>query len=264
MYIDVHTHLTHEKFNQDLEQVITRAEAAGVLSLVVNGLEPNSNRLILQLAKQHNSIIPALGIYPIDAVNGLVKDLPFPVATFDVDKELDFIESQVKLGHVKAIGECGLDGYWVKENTFSEQERVFERLIQISLSADIPIIVHTRKLEKRSIEILAHHNVKKVNFHCYGGKVKLAIRSAEEFGWYFSIPANARKNQAFTKMLLELPESSILTETDAPFLSPTQGERNEPKNVVETVKYLAELKGWKTETAKELIWKNFQRLFSLV
>ena len=187
MYVDVHTHLTHEKFNEDLDAVIQRAIAAGLQAMVVNGLEPTSNRQILDLAEKHKQIVPALGIYPIDAINGLVADLPFPVAKFDVDQEIDFIAKKASEGAVKAIGECGLDGYWVGEETFAEQERVFLRLIEVSCSNDIPLIIHTRKLERRSIEILEHHKVNRVNFHCFGGKVKLALKAAETNGWYFSI-----------------------------------------------------------------------------
>ena len=263
MYVDVHTHLTHEKFNEDLDAVIQRAIAAGLQAMVVNGLEPTSNRQILDLAEKHKQIVPALGIYPIDAINGLVADLPFPVAKFDVDQEIDFIAKKASEGAVKAIGECGLDGYWVGEETFAEQERVFLRLIEVSCSNDIPLIIHTRKLERRSIEILEHHKVNKVNFHCFGGKVKLALKAAETNGWYFSIPANARKNQAFTKLLSHLPTDSILTETDAPFLAPESGHRNEPMNVTGTVKYLAELRSWSVEQAKECIWNNYKTLFQL-
>ncbi|SMF54886.1 TatD family hydrolase [Pseudobacteriovorax antillogorgiicola] len=260
MYIDIHTHLTHEKFSADLEQVIQRAKDAQLSAIVVNGLEPASNREILKMAAKHDVIYPALGIYPIDAINKLAQDLPFSVAQFDVDKEIEFIAAQAKAGAIKAVGECGLDGYWVGEETFTEQERVFIKLLDIAMTHDLPIIIHTRKREKRSIEILEHYKPKRVNFHCYGGKVKLALRVAEEHGWHFSIPANARKNQAFTKMLLELPEASILTETDAPFLAPEQGQRNEPCHVVGTIAYLAELRQWPLDKARELVLNNFKRL----
>ena len=263
MYVDVHTHLTHETFKDDLVPVIKRSIASGLKAIVVNGLEPKSNRHILKLSEQYPEIIPALGIYPIDAVNGIVQDLPFPVAKFDVDEEIDFIAQQASAGKIKAIGECGLDGYWIKEDTFREQERVFEKLIDIAQANSLPLIIHTRKLEKRAMEILEHHQVEKVDFHCYGGKVKLALRAAQQHGWYFSIPANARKNQAFTKLLQELPEECILTETDAPYLSPIQGERNEPNRVIGTIDYLAELRSWDVEKAKNMVWKNYQTLFSI-
>lgn len=261
VYLDVHTHLTHEKFQHDVDKVIARAESAGVAIMVVNGLEPVSNRQILQMAAQYKCIKPALGIYPIDAVNDrLPPDFPHRVARFDVQSEIDFIREQAKAGNITAVGECGLDGHWLKSDTFAEQERVFMALLEVAADYELPAIIHTRKLEQRTMEILAHHRLKRINFHCYGGKVKAALQGAEAHGWYFSIPANARSNESFTKMLKQLPPERILTETDAPYLGPIRGDRNEPANVVGTVAYLAELRGWDVETAKHQVYENFQRL----
>ncbi len=261
MFVDVHTHLTHDRFHSDKDAVIERAISAGLGAIIVNGLEPESNRQILALAERYEIIQAALGIYPIEAINHLQPELPFPVSRFSVDDEIDFIAEMAQENKLIAIGECGLDGYWVDPSTFAEQERVFIRLIEIAKAFQKPLIIHTRKLEKRSIEILKQHEVKDVNFHCYGGKVKLALQVAEEQQWHFSIPTNCRKNEAFTKMLLELPEHLILTETDAPYLAPEKGQRNEPSNVVQTIHYLAELRGWTVEKARETIWSNYQRLF---
>lgn len=262
MYVDVHTHLTHEKFDPDRDQVIQRAIHAGITAIVVNGLEPRSNRAILEMAAAHEEIKPALGIYPVDAVNDrLPSDLPFAVEPFDVDEEIKFIRQQALQGSIAAIGECGLDGHWLPKNTYARQEEVFESLIEIAKASNLPLIIHTRKLEQRSMDILAHHQFGRVNFHCYGGRTKKAAEAAEKHGWWFSIPANARTNQAFTKMLKILPEDKILTETDAPFLAPTRGERNEPAHVVGTIQYLAELKGWSVDEAKQRVWDNYLALF---
>lgn len=262
MYVDVHTHLTHERFRGDQERVLERAAQAGLGAIVVNGLEPASNREILAMAAKRPLVRPALGIYPIDAVNEILPaGLPFEVAPFDVDQEIAFIREQARAGRLAAIGECGLDGYWVPESTFAEQERVFEALIEVAMESDLPLIVHTRKLEQRSAEILRHHGAKKVNFHCFGGRVRLAQTLAESDGWWFSIPANARVNEAFRKMLTVLPKEKILTETDAPFLAPVRGERNEPANVVGTVELMASLRNMSVDEAREQIWRNFQDLF---
>jgi TatD DNase family protein len=263
VYVDVHSHLTHEDFASDLPEVIARAEQSGLTAIVVNGLEPKSNQRILQLAQQYPVIKPALGIYPIEAINDVVSNLPFPIKKFDVLEEIASIRRQVAAGHVFAIGECGLDGHWVGEETFAAQEKVFEQLIGIALEFDKPIIIHTRKREERSMEILAAHGVKRVDFHCYGGKSKLALRAAEQHGWYFSIPANARNNESFRKLLKELPQELVLTETDCPYLAPVRGQRNEPANVVGTIALMAELRNWTEQQAKAQVWQNFQRLFQV-
>ena len=261
-FVDVHTHLTHERFAPDQEAVVERATVAGLGAIVVNGLEPKSNDDVLQLAQRYRTIIPACGIYPVDAVNDAVQGtLPWNVESFDVDEEIRRIESWAKAGRIAAVGECGLDGHWLDESTFERQEDVFKSLVRIAMQADIPVIVHSRKLEKRVIEILTQLDTEKVVFHCFLGRTKLALQAAAERGWAFSIPTNAKKNQAFSKLLAELPVHSILTETDAPFLAPERGARNEPCNVVCTVRLLAELRDWTIEQAKELVWSNYLSLF---
>ena len=261
-YVDVHTHLTHKDFAGDLDEVIKRAESAGLGAVVVNGLEPGSNRAILKMAGSYPVIKAALGIYPIDGVwDQLPEDFPIKVSSFDVGAEIDFIREQARNGKLVAIGECGLDGYWLGEETYKKQEFVFEALLEIAMSADIPVIIHSRKRERRVIEILKAYGPKKVDFHCYGGKTRLALQVANEHGWYFSIPANAGVNEAFQKLLRELPVERILTETDAPYLAPVRKTRNEPANVVHTVDLLASLRGWNIRKAKSVIWDNYQRLF---
>jgi TatD DNase family protein len=261
MYVDVHTHLTHRRFDGELPEIVERAGRAGLGAIVVNGLEPVSNRTILDMAKEYEVVWPALGIYPIDAVCHLLpEDYELEVARFDVDAEIAFIEAQAAAGHLAAVGECGLDGHWLDERTFAEQERVFEALVDIAMRHDLPAIIHTRKRETRAAEILRHLGASRVDFHCFGGKTKFAIRWANEDGWWFSIPANARRSEAFTKMLKSLPPERILTETDAPYLAPERGERNEPANVVGTVAYLAELRGWTIPAARDQVACNFRDL----
>ena len=97
--------------------------------------------------------------------------------------------------------------------------------------------------------------------HCYGGKVKLAIAMAEKWGWSFSIPANLSRSESFQRLVQKLPPECILTETDAPFLSPIPQTRNEPANVVQTVGIIAKLRNWTDDEAKSKIWANYQRLF---
>ena len=262
-YIDVHVHLTHEKFAGDLSEVLGRCRQNRIAA-VVNGLEPVSNRHILDLAKSDPDIvIPALGIYPLDAVNDLLPaDFPHRVGRFDVATEIAFIRAQAATGSIRAVGECGLDGYWLKEDSFAAQEKVFLSLAAIAVEFDLPLIIHTRKLERRAIELMEGHGVKRLNFHCFGGKVKLAQAAAEKHGWYFSIPANARRSESFRKMLTSLPAEQILTETDAPYLAPNVGERSEPMHVMGTIELLAELRGWSLEDAGQRVWRNFNTLFS--
>ena len=261
-YIDIHTHLTHERFAADLDAVIANAVSRGLSHIVVNGLEPRSNRTILAMAQQYEIVQPALGIYPTEAV---VDMLPaeFDCQPFDVADEIAFIATQAAQGNLLAVGECGLDGHLVGEETFARQEQVFLQLCEVAMQHDLPVIVHSRKRERRVAELLVHHGVRRVNMHCFCGKVKLAQRLAEEQGYYFSIPANSRVNQGFQRMLATLPLDRLLTETDAPWLAPVRGERNEPQNVALTVQHLAEIRSITLDVARQQVFQNFCNLVKL-
>ncbi len=263
MLVDVHTHIFHEKFQGDIPEIIKRAESAGLSHIVVNGLNPKTNRETLELSKRYDIVEAAAGIYPLDAVCDILpEDFELKIEKFNVEEEISYIADLARENRIIAVGECGLDAYWGPESTLKRQEEVFLKLTEIAMNNDLPIIIHTRKQEKRAFEILAHHGVKKVNFHCYGGKVKMALREAEAHGWYFSIPANARKSESFSKLLRDLPKEQILTETDAPYLAPTRGERNEPMHVKNTVEYLSELRGWSFQDTASMIADNYNNLFT--
>ena len=162
MLVDVHTHIFHDKFQGDIPEIIKRADTQGLSHIVVNGLNPKTNRETLELAKTYKSVEAAAGIYPLDAVYDILPDdFELPVKKFDVNEEIKFIESLAKEQKIIAVGECGLDAYWGPESTLKRQEEVFLQLTQIAMDNDLPIIIHTRKQEKRAFEILAHHGVKK-------------------------------------------------------------------------------------------------------
>jgi TatD DNase family protein len=159
-----------------------------------------------------------------------------------------------------AVGEIGLDGHWVPEAFWPAQEDAFRALVKIALDADKAIIVHTRKREARTFEILAELGAQRVNWHCFGGRVKLARRIAEH-GHYLSIPANAPRSDSFTRMLETLPRERILLETDCPYLAPLPGTRNEPANVVGTALHAAKLWNCSEHEVQAQLSANFERLF---
>lgn len=262
MLFDVHAHLTHEAFAEQLPDVVARAQAAGLGTVICNGLNPRDNQAVLDLAAKYPLIKPALGLYPIDAV--LVKmreagdDYPDQREAWSADEAVGWVQEHVEQAF--AVGEIGLDGYWVKEPHWDEQEKVFRRLVSLAMAADKPIIIHTRKREKRALEVLLEMGAKRVNWHCFGGKVNLA-RSIAEHGHYLSIPANARRSESFTRMLQTLPRERVLLETDCPYLGPDRDRTNEPMNVRGTAEYAAELWGCDFAAVESQLTENFQRLF---
>lgn len=261
-YVDVHAHLIHDDFAGEEDAVASRARSAGLDLVIVNGLEPKSNRAVLELCGRHEHLQPALGIYPVDAIGTRIDHAswqhPFPPpAVFDVDEEIDFIASVAS--QLIAIGECGLDRYWITSE-MDEQERVLRRLCEVALAHDLPVILHSRKAELRTFEILQDMGVERADFHCFGGKLKLAKRIADA-GYYLSIPPVVVRAESFQRMAAALPLDRILTETDCPYMGPDKGTRNEPANVPRGVQAIAEARGAEEHAVRHQIRANARALF---
>jgi len=243
MYIDVHAHLDDEKFN-DIDDVIKRAEKAKVVVIINNGASPERNIKTIELAKKYKIVKVALGFYP-----GHVEEY----TDLEIEKELKWIEKQKPI----ALGEIGLDFI---EKDHERQEKYFRKFITLSKKLDIPIIVHTRKAETRVIEILEEEKAKKVILHCFSGKHKL-LKRTELLDVYFSIPPIIVHSRHFQELVAKVPLTRLLTETDSPWNSPVKGERNEPANVVVTVKEIAKIKNMEQDEVMKAIYSNYQKLF---
>jgi TatD DNase family protein len=262
---DVHAHLTHPALLAQVDDVLARARAAGVTSIVSNGLNPEDNQRVLALAARDPLVKPALGLYPVDAVlpemRALGVDYPRELAhEVSADEAIAWLRDHVEQAF--AVGEVGLDGYWVPEALWPLQEEAFRKLVALAIEADKALIIHTRKRERRAFEILREMGARRVDFHCFGGKLKLA-REIAEFGYWLSIPANARRSESFTRMLEKLPRDKLLLETDCPYLGPEKESESEPRDVQGTARYAAELWGVAEAQAVEQLHENFATLFGV-
>lgn len=259
---DVHAHLTHPTLAPLEAEVLGHAAASGVTTIVANGLNPRDNEAVRALAARTPLVKPAFGLYPVDAVllelRALGRDYPREGAPPTAEEGIAWVGAHVE--EAVAVGEIGLDGYWVPEPLWPRQEEVFRALVAIALAADRPIIVHTRKRERRAFEILREMGAARVDWHCFGGKVALA-RQIAEHGHWFSIPANARRSESFTRMLETLPRDRLLLETDCPYLGPDRTRPNEPATIRGTAEYAAELWGCSAAAVETRLADNFARLF---
>jgi TatD DNase family protein len=245
MIIDVHAHMDYDQFAKDIDEVITDSEKNGVKLIISNGTNLESNKKVLELSKKYEIIKPAFGLYPTEAEEMSEKE---------ISETLSFIENNKPV----AIGEVGLDLYHGKN--LEKQKEVLKKLIDLSKKLDIPIIVHSRKAEKETVEFLKENEAKKVILHCFCGNKELT-EEAESLGYLFSIPVAIMKNKTFRKLAKRIQLKSILTETDAPFLSPYEGKRNEPSYIKESIKKIAEIKGITAEELEKIIFMNYQNLF---
>ena len=260
--VDIHSHLNHEAYQKDLELVLQRAKQAGLKAILVSGTNTASNKQVLELAKKDPLLKVSLGIHPIDAL-GLSEGetgIPKQYGPIDLEEEFEFIEKHRK--EIVAIGEVGLDFHWDKEH-HEEQKEVFRKIIRFAVKIKKPLIVHAWEAEIECLDILekeAGNNVP-VIMHCFGGR-KALITRAKELGYYFSLPPAIVKNSTYKTIAQKVDLKQLLTETDAPWQSPISGERNEPSQVLEAVKKIAEIKKISIEEAAEQIWKNYQSIFS--
>ncbi len=243
--VDVHAHLDHKLFNGNVDKIIENSRKNGVKAIITNGVNPETNRIALELAEKYDIVKAALGVYPIDSLS------------VDIDKEIKFIEKNKD--KLVAIGEVGLDYYWDKDH-IDKQKQVFEKFIQLAERIKKPIIMHSRKAEADAVDILKTSRLKKVVMHCFSGNFKL-VKEIDDNGWYFSIPANIVKSQQFQMITEKVNISQLLTETDAPFLSPYKDKLNEPSFIIETIKKIAEIKQMDKEEVANNIFMNYQNIF---
>ncbi|MBD3303613.1 hypothetical protein GF343_00555 [Candidatus Woesearchaeota archaeon] len=260
--VDVHCHLNHEKFNEDRDKVVERAKKAGVKVIITSGVNVPTNREVLELTKKYDIVKCTLGIYPIDALNIKIDaldevGLARQAEPFDVDKELEFIKS--KKDEIMGIGECGMDFKYLKDYE-KQQKETFQKCIDCAEKIKKPIIVHTRSAELECVEMLESSKLKKVILHSFGGR-KSVIRRAADNGWSFSVPAVIARLQHFETLVSLVNINQLLTETDAPWLSPVKFERNEPANIIWSIRKIAEVKKFNEQETADSIFLNYQRMF---
>ncbi len=260
--VDVHTHLDHPYLAKDIDAIIKRAENVGIKKIITNGITPETNRKSLELAKKYDTVFVALGIYPIDALTREISSDEYPIKkeTIDINKEIEFIKKQIKTNKkVLAIGEVGLD-YASKEANKNLQKDVFQKFIELSEKTKKPLIIHSRKAELDVVEMLESSSLKNPLMHCFSGNFKL-VKRIQDNNWNFSIPANIVRSQHFQKIVDETNLNQLLTETDAPYLSPFKDKINEPSFITESIKKIAEIKKMTETDISNQIFMNFQRLF---
>ncbi len=264
---DVHAHLTNHKLAARESDVLSNAARVGVTSILVNGLNPTDNEAVRALALRSPIVKACFGFYPVDTVLPDMDALRQETGGKPYPREVNACSMEEGIAWVRdnaeeafAIGEIGLDGYWVPKELWEKQEVAFRALIAIALEHDKAIIIHTRRREKRALEILDEMGVKRVDWHCFGGKIGLARQIAER-GHCLSIPSNARRHEGFTRILETLPRDQILLETDCPYLGPMPGEDSEPACVAETARYASELWKCSVEEANAQLENSFERLF---
>ncbi len=264
MLIDIHSHLDHKYFENDIGRVIEHAKKTGVKVILTAGVNPETNRKALELAKKYDIVKACLGSYPVQALQKEIESGEFPSEKEnmpDVDEEIKFIGKNKK--SIAAIGEVGLD--YSDLNYRAKQKKQFEKMIALAERTSKPIIIHSRKAEEDAISMLQSSKLKKVIMHCFGGKKSLVGKIIDE-GWFLTAPTCITRATQFQENVKLCPITQLFCETDAPYLSPYKNpdgsfNRNEPAFIIESYKKIAEIKGMELKEVINSIWMNWQRVF---
>ena len=254
--IDIHCHLTFEQYSEDREQVI--GEAKQILKgVVTSGVEPEDSKLALELAEMHEDFVfVTLGLHPIHVAGK---------TDHEIEKYEEFISGNKR--RIVGIGEIGLDYHWVRDALkIKRTKEVFVEFLELSKELDLPVVLHLRGTGSEAIEeglkIVLDEDIRKAVFHCFTGKLQVAEQICEE-GYYISLPASIVRSKSMKKVAKRIPLSFLLTETDAPYLSPTEEERNVPQYVKEVYEEIARQRKIDVRIAEEEIERNFERLFEV-
>ncbi|MEI8295899.1 MAG: TatD family hydrolase [Alphaproteobacteria bacterium] len=251
MLVDSHCHINFPEFQDDLDDVMTRAREAGVGTFLAISTKLDQADDLLALTKRFADVYCTIGVHPHDAANYMDVDLQAALSNL------------VKRDRVVGIGETGLDYYY--ENSPREaQIESFKTHIAVSRSADLPLVIHTRDADADTLACLEFQDAKGV-FHCFSGDLALA-KAALDLGFYISFSGiiTFKKADALREIVKYVPLERILVETDAPFLAPIphRGQRNEPSFVIHTAQMVASLKELPLEQIAATTTSNFFTLFS--
>lgn len=252
--IDTHCHIDFKEFDDDREDVIKRAQDK-LDYVVASGYSNDSNMDILQLSKDYEGFIfPTFGFHPVSSQNATEAEIK--TAHDNIDKYLD---------DIVAIGEVGMDYYYVTDKALRErQQEIFTGFLELANEYKVPIVMHVRDCEKKAVNIVPEYeDIPYFVFHCYGGSLKTAKRIMNMGNAYMSFSTMLCYSKHHQDLIEKIDLDYILTETDSPFLAKTKEERNEPANVVNAVKKIAEIKDIDIATVDEITTANACKIFKI-
>ncbi len=280
-FIDCHTHAHFAAFKEDWKEVIERALKNDVW--VVNvGTQKNTSQKAVDVAHSFpEGVFATVGLHPVHTSKSFhdAQEIDSSDGKGFTSREEEFDRGFYKNlaldPKTVGIGECGLDYYHpagtpdIDPEWKNRQKKAFEAQIELSKEVRKPLMIHSREAIPETIDMLRSAGASE-------GIAHACVRTIEEakgfldMGFYFTFAGNITfkpkpDKPSMDEVVRFLPMDRILSETDAPYMSPVpyRGKRNEPLYVAEVVKKLAQIKGIPAEEMKENIWRNAKRAFRL-
>ena len=249
MLIDTHSHIYYEKYKDDLDEVIDRAEKNGVKKIICVGTDLDSSIKSLEISNKYNNVFCAIGYHPHESSK-------------TIDNYLNELEEISKEDKVVAIGETGLDYYYNYSGPEIQKKRFIEQ-IELANSLELPVVIHNRESDDDLYNILEKYHPKGV-IHCFSSDFDYAIKIIK-LGIILSFTGIITfKNSTLHDVIEKIDLSKFMIETDSPYLTPEpyRGKRNEPSYVYFIANKIAEIKDISIEEIINHTTKNALNLFN--
>ncbi len=247
--IDAHCHLDFSQFKKDRDSVIDRALKSGLVRMINSGVDFSTNSRSIELAEKYDFFSATLGVSP-----NILQDIK--------DPELQLLLKQIESNadHAVGIGEAGLDYFHCKDAPGRErQAAVFKKVIALSASVNLPLVIHSRDAEQQALNMVKH--LDRVVFHCYSGTLA-TMKEAVDRGYYISLATNICRSAHHQILARNVPLDHLMVETDSPFLSPRRG-RNEPAFVLDSIRLIARIRNVEPKEIAMITADNTKRIYNI-
>jgi TatD DNase family protein len=254
---DSHCHLDDSSYQDDLDEVLIRARAAGVAHMMTIGVTLRTSRLAVELAEKQPGVYASVGVHPHDAHECS-------------DEILNQLIALTRHPEVRAWGETGLD-FNRMHSPREEQEKWFVHQLETAVDLGLPMIFHERDSQGRFLELLQScpPPAGAAVIHCFSG-TRAELTRYLDMGYYIGITGivTLKERGGFLRRLVPLiPSDRLLVETDAPYLTPQPQRRrlrrNEPAFVRSVLLKLAEVRRADSAELAQIVFENTCRLYRI-
>lgn len=251
--VDAHVHLSDKEYTGHIGELIADAKKADVKALVTNSMDLKTCQNDLKLAEKYPDLVyPALGVHPWN-VNFLSEG--------EVDEIVDIV--QKNKGTVKAIGEIGLD--YKYETVWEKQMIVFDKMLHLAESLQLPVIIHSRGTTDNIVEMLPSYQLKRVILHWFSHPIS-ALYKAMDNGYFITEGPAVTYSNGIREVVDKARLTNFLTETDGPvryWKNPYNGQLTTPAFIRQVVEAVAEIKRMPVDQVAEQIARNFETFFDI-
>lgn len=253
-FVDTHTHNYDAAYEGCEDEVIERAVAAGVRTLVQPDVDSRERESMFRLVERHRgTLYPMLGLYP-GSVDGDWKD--------EIDRMLPYRDRGIV-----AVGEIGLD-YHYNLDFREEQKEAFRVQLELAHEWGLPVNIHLREATEDFFEIIKDCSGLGLRgcMHAFSGSAETFERLCRFGEWYVGIGGVLTfKKASIAEDIKRIPLERIVLETDSPYLTPVphRGERNESSYIPVIAEYLAGLKGTSLEEVADVTTENAKQLYAI-